>query len=68
MKAHEQLLIKGNAARAPQGSGSSAAAHDSGPLQLSSKTKRNRRQRVLYQKRKKAQKAQQPAPSKPANR
>merc|ERR1712121_254135 len=48
MKAHEKLIIQGNAARAPQGSGSSTAAHDSGPLQLSSKTKRNRRQHVLY--------------------
>jgi len=67
MKAHEKLIIQGNAASSPQGNGSSTAAHDSGPLQLSSKTKRNRRQRVLYQKRKKAQKAQQPAPSNPAN-
>merc|ERR1712240_722072 len=67
MKADEKLIIQGNAARAPQGNGSSTAAQGSGPLQLSAKSKRNRRQRVLYQKRKKAQKAQQQTPSKPAN-
>ena len=65
MKAHEQLLIKGNSARTPQGSGSSAAAQDSSPFQLSAKTKHNRRQRALYNKRKRAQKAQQAAQNKP---
>ena len=67
MKAHEQLLIKGAPARTPQGSGSSAAAQDGNPLQLSAKTKHNRRQCALYNKRKKAQKVQQPAQKKPAN-
>ena len=67
MKAHEPLLIKCNAARAPQGSGSSAPAQDSSPFRLSAKTKRNRRQHALYQKRKKAQKGQQSALSKPTN-
>ena len=64
-KAHEQLIIKGNPARTPQGNATRAAAQDGAPFQLSAKTKRNRRQRVLYNKRKKAQKAQQAAQNKP---
>ena len=67
MKAHEQLLIRGAPARTPQGSGSSAAAQDGNLLQLSAKTKHNRRQRALYNKCKKAQKAQQQAQNKPTN-
>ena len=66
MQAHQKLILQGNAARAPKGNGSSTAAQNNGLLQLSTKTKRNRRQRALYQKRKKAKAAQQPAPSKPA--
>merc|ERR1712121_83717 len=47
MKAHEKLIIQGNAARAPKGNESSTAAQKNGSLQFSTKTKRNRRQRQL---------------------
>ena len=60
-KAHEQLIIKGNPARTPQGKATSAAVQGRVPFQLSAKTKRNRRQRALYNKRKRGQKAQQAA-------
>ena len=60
-KAHEQLIIKGNPARTPQGNATSAAVQDGVPFQLSAKTKCNRRQRVLYNKRRKAMKVQQSA-------
>ena len=64
-KAHEQLIIKGNPARTPQGNATSAAVQDGVPFQLSAKTKRSRHQHVLYNKRKKAQKVQQAAQNKP---
>ena len=65
-KAHEKLILQGNPARTPLGNANSAAGQDGVPNQLSAKTKRNRHQRALYNKRKKAQKVQQPAQNKPA--
>ena len=58
-KAHEKLTLQGNPARTPMGNANSAAGQDGVPNQLSAKTKRNRRQRALYNKRRKAKKAQQ---------
>ena len=48
IKAHEKLL--GAASRAPPRKENSSANQDGSPNELSSKTKRNRRQRHLYNK------------------
>ena len=61
VKAHEKLLLAGNQARGPSGNANSAAGQNGVPNELSSKTKCNRRQRQLYNKRRKAKKAQQAA-------
>ena len=60
-KAHEKLILQGNPARTPPGNANSAAGQDGVPNQLSAKTKCNRRQRTLYNKHKRANKAQQAA-------
>ena len=57
--AHEKLILQGNPARTPSGNANSAAGQDGVPNQLSAKTKHNRRQHVLYNKRRKAKKGQQ---------
>ena len=55
MQAHHKLLFQSSSGRAPKGSGSSPAAQNSFlSLQMSSKTKRNRKQRQAYNKRRKA--------------
>ena len=64
-KAHEKLILQGNPARTPSGNVTSAAVQDGVPFQLSAKTKRNRCQRALNNKRKKAQKVQQSVQNKP---
>ena len=65
VKAHEKQLLAGNQARGPSGNTNSAAGQNDVPNELSTKTKRNRCQRALYNKCKKAQKAQQSAQNKP---
>ena len=60
-KAHEKLTLQGNPARTPGGNANSSAGQDGVPNQLSAKTKHNRRQRALYNKHRKAKKAQQKA-------
>ena len=55
IKAHEKLL--GATSRAPPHKENNSAAQDGSPNELSSKTKRNRRQCQLYQKWQKAKKA-----------
>merc|ERR1711873_70942 len=67
MQAHHKLLFQSSSGRAPKGNGSSTAAQNSFlSLQLSFKTKRNRKQRQAYNKRRKAKAAQQSSASKPA--
>ena len=67
MQAHQKLLFQSSSGRAPKGKGSSPAAQNSFLLlQMSSKTKRNRKQRHAYNKRRKAKAAQQSAASTPA--
>ena len=61
VKAHEKLLLAGNQARGPSGNVNSAAGQNGVPNELSSKTKHNRHQRQLYNKRRKAKKVQQTA-------
>ena len=65
VKAHEKLLLQGNQARGPSGNANSAAGQNGVPNELSSKTKCNRCQHVLYNKHKRAQKAQQAVQNKP---
>ena len=57
IKAHEKLL--GSSGRAPPRKENSSANQDGSPNELSSKTKRNRRQHQLYNKWQKAKKAQE---------
>ena len=59
VKAHEKLLLQGNQARGPSGNANSAAGQNGVPNELSSKTKCNRCQHALYNKCKRAKKAQQ---------
>ena len=59
IKAHKKLL--GSTGRDPPHNGNSSANQDGSPNELSAKTKRNRRQRQLYNKRRKNKKAQQKA-------
>ena len=68
MQAHQRLLQQSGAGRAPKGNGFSTAAQNNQllSLQSSSKTKRNRKNRLAYNKRRKAKAAQQLAASKPA--
>ena len=61
VKAHEKLLLAGNQARGPWGNANSTAGQNGVPNELSSKTKCNRRQRALYNKCRRAKKAQQTA-------
>ena len=67
MRAH-QKLVQQTTGRVPKGHGAGNAAHDNHFLLLpsSSKTKRNRKNRLAYNQRRKAKAAQQSAASKPA--
>ena len=67
MRAHQKLLQQASG-RVPKGHSSGNAAHDNHllSLQISSKTKRNRKNRLAYNQRRKAKAAQQSAASKPA--
>ena len=68
MQAHQRLLQQSAVGRAPKGNGFGTAAQNNQllSLQISSKTKRNRKNRFAYNKRRKAKAAQQLAASKPA--
>ena len=68
MQAHQRLLQQSAVGRAPKGNGSGTAAQNNQllSLQISSKTKRNRKNRFAYNQRRKAKAAQQLAASKPA--
>ena len=68
MQAHQRLLQQAALGRAPKGNGSGTAAQNNQllSLQISSKTKRNRKNRFAYNQRRKAKAAQQLAVSKPA--
>merc|ERR1712002_962992 len=69
MQAHQWLLFQSTSGRTPKGNGSSTATHNNHfrTLQGPSKTKRNRNNRLAYNKRRKAKAAQQSAASKPAS-
>ena len=69
MQAHQRLLQQAAlSGRVPKGHGSGNAAHNNHllSLQISSKTKRNRKNRHAYNQRRKAKAAQQLTASKPA--
>jgi len=69
MQAHQRLLQQAAlTGRAPKGNGSGTGAHNNQllSLQISPKTKRNRKNRFAYNQRRKAKAAQQLAASKPA--
>ena len=59
IKAHKRLLSSGPTSRVPSRNANSSANQDGPPTKLSAKTKPNRRWRQLYNKRRKAKKAQQ---------
>ena len=59
IKAHERLLLSGNQTKGPSGNANSTTGQNGVPNELSSKTKCNRRQHQLYNKCRKAKKAQQ---------
>ena len=61
IKAHEKLLYSGSTSRVLLRNANSSANQDGPPTELSAKTKRNRCQGQLYNKRRKAKKAQQKA-------
>ena len=65
MKAHEKLLLSGNHNKGPSSNATSTADQNGVPNKLSSKTKHNRCQRHLYNKRPKAKKVQQKAQNQP---
>merc|ERR1712082_238071 len=68
MQAHQRLLQQAVLSRAPKGNGSGTAAQNNQllSLQISSKTKHNRKNRFAYNQRRKAKAAQQLAANKPA--
>ena len=61
IKAHEKQISSVTQSRGPPRNASSAAYQDGNLTELSAKTKCNKRQRQLYNKRRKAKKAQQKA-------
>ena len=61
IKAHEKLLSSGTMNRGPWRNTNSSVDQNGIPIELSARTKRNRRQRQLYNKHRKAKKAQQSA-------
>ena len=61
IKAHKKLLSLGPISRVPSHNANSSANQDGHPTELLARTKRNRRQRQLYNKRRKAKKVQQKA-------
>merc|ERR1712240_88248 len=68
MQAHHKLVANSGGRLPKVLGGSNAARKDNSSLSPSAaKTARNRRQRIAYQKRKKAKAAQQPGAAKPAN-
>ena len=68
MQAHHKLVQQANGQLPKVLGGSNAARKDNYSLSPSAaKTARNRRQRIAYNKRKKAKAAQQPGAAKPAN-
>ena len=67
MQAHHKLVQQANGQLPKVLGGSNAARKDNSMSPSAAKTARNRRQRIAYQKRKKAKAAQQPGAAKPAN-
>ena len=67
MQAHHKLVQQATGQLPKVLGGSNAARKDNSSSPSAAKTARNRRQRIAYQKRKKAKAAQQPGAAKPAN-
>merc|ERR1711954_554678 len=67
MQAHHKLVQQATGQLPKVLGGSNAARKDNSSSPSAAKTARNKRQRIAYQKRKKAKAAQQPGATKPAN-